>query len=99
MQASLHQHASTTKFNGLVDLLVNRVEVQNVPFLGRRPFQWPVKRAEGAILGAEVGVIDVAIDDVGDNALGMELAAQRISLHADADQIIGLKHLQRLLLR
>ena len=63
------------------------------------PFQRTIKRAEGAVLGAEVGVIDVAVDDVGDHAFGMQLAAHRVGFHADADQVVGLKHLQRLLFR
>ena len=97
MQPALHQHARAAQFDRLANLLVDRVEVENVAFLRRRPLQRPVKRAEGAVLGAEVGVVDVAVDDVGDHAFGMQLAAHRVRFHPDADQVIGLKHLQRLL--
>ena len=38
MQAALHQHAGAAELDGLANLLVNRVEVENVSFLGRRPF-------------------------------------------------------------
>ena len=48
------------------------------------------------MLGAEIGVIDVAVDDVGDHAFGMQLAAHRIGFHADADQVVGTEHLQGL---
>jgi hypothetical protein len=59
--------------------------------LARGPFKRPVKGAEGAVFRAEIGVIDVAIDDVGDHALGVKAAANRVCLHAKADQIVGLK--------
>ena len=98
MQAALHQHARAAKFDGLADLVVDRVEVEDVAFFRGRAFQRPVEGAEGAVLGAEVRVIDVAVDDVGDHALGMQLAAHRVGFHADADQVIGLEHLERLLL-
>ena len=97
MQSALHQHARSTEFDGLADLLVNRIEVEDVAFLRGRSLQRPVKRTKGAVLGAEVGVVNIAVDDVGDHAFRMQLAAHSIRFHADADQVVGLKHLQRLL--
>ena len=98
MQAALHQHSRTAKFHGLTDLVVNRVEVEDVAVFRGRPLQRAIEGAEGAVLGAKVRVIDVAVDDVGDHALGMQPTAHRVGFHADADQVIGGEHLERLLL-
>src|ERR1022692_4434707 len=64
MQAALHQYAGAAEFDGLANLFVDGVE----------------------------------IDDVSYGACGMKPAADRVGFHADADQVIGLEHLQRLLL-
>src|SRR5438445_2071327 len=89
MQAALHQHACAAKFDGFANLVVDRFEIEDVPLFSFGSLQWTIKRAERAVFGAEVRVINVAIDDVGDHALGMQIAAQGVGLHADADQIIG----------
>src|SRR6266566_2623808 len=96
MQAALHQHARAAKFDGFANLVVDRFEIEDVPLFGFGSFQWTIKRAECAVLGAEVRVINVAIDDVGDHALGMQLAAQGVGFHADADQVIGAKQIYSL---
>ena len=49
----------------------------------------PVEGAEAAILGAEIGVVDVAVDDVADHAVRVQLAADRVGRHADADEIVA----------
>ena len=38
MQAALHQHARAAEFDCLLDLFVDRVEIENVPFLAAGPF-------------------------------------------------------------
>jgi hypothetical protein len=85
MQASLHQHAGAAEFDGLADFFVDGVEIENVAFFGGGAFERAVEGAEGAVLGAEVGVINVAVDDVGDYALGVLGAADSVGFHADAD--------------
>src|SRR5580658_11086514 len=75
MQASLHQHAGASEFHGLANFLVDGVEVEDVAFRSRWPFQRTIKRTEGAIFRAEVGVINVAVDAVRHGAFGLELAA------------------------
>jgi hypothetical protein len=80
MESALHQHSGAAEFERLGDLLVDLFEIEDVAFLGSRVLyaslgQRPVKGAEGAVLGAEVGVVDIAIDDVGDYALGVEASA------------------------
>src|ERR1700722_149015 len=97
MQAALHEDAGTAKFDGLANLVVDCVEFEDVTFLCRGPLERAIKRAESAVFGAEIGVVNVAIDDVGDHALRVKLPANAISIHADADEVIGLEHLQSLL--
>src|SRR2546425_1189017 len=69
MQAALHEHAGAAEFDGLADLVVDRVEVEDVAFLRRGALQRAIESAEGAVLGAKVRVVNVAVDDVGDYAL------------------------------
>ena len=71
MQATLHQNACPPEFDGFADLVIDRVEIEDVAFLCLRAFQRPVERAKCAVFGAEVRVINVAVNDVGDDALGV----------------------------
>jgi hypothetical protein len=96
MQAALHQDSGASEFDGLADLFVDRIELEDVTFLRGGAFQRAVEGTEGAVLGAEVGVIDVAVDDVGDRALGMQLAADSVGFHADANQVIGVEQVEGL---
>ena len=73
--------------NGLGDLLVDLFEVEDVAFAGPGSFEGAVEGAEGAVLRAEVGVVDVAIDDVGDHALGVQAAAHGVGLKTQPDQV------------
>src|SRR6266700_6647521 len=98
MEAALHQHSGATELDGLTNLLVDRIEFEDVSFFRLRPFQWTVKRAKGAILRAEICVINVAIDNVSDHALGMQLAPDGISFHTDSDQIVRAVEVERLLM-
>src|SRR5712692_3731817 len=97
MQSALHQHAGAAQFDGFTNLVVNGVEIENVSFFSAWPFEWPIESAEGAILSAEIGVINIAVDNVRDHTFGMKLAARRIGFHADADEVIRLEHVERLL--
>ncbi len=78
MQTALHQHAGPAHLYGFANLVVNGVEIENVTLRRKLSLQRTIERAEAAILRAEIRVIDVAIDDVGDNAFRMELAANSI---------------------
>ncbi len=84
MQSTLHQHARPAQFDGLANLVVNGLEIEDVSLFSLRPLQWSIKSAEGAVLGAVVRVINIAVNDVRDHALRMEPATHRIGLHADA---------------
>src|SRR3569623_90011 len=94
MQAALHQHSRAAEVERFLDLLEDYFLRQNIPF---GMSHGPVECAEAAILRAEVGVVDVAVDDIGNDAFRMPLAPDGIRLHADSDQVIGAEELQRLL--
>src|SRR5262249_31162218 len=96
MQPALHQHAGAADLHGLANLLVDRVKVQHIALGASRTFDRRVEGAESAVLGAEIRVINVAVDDVGDHTFRMQLAAYGIRLHADPDQIVRAEHLQGL---
>src|SRR5438270_10326317 len=89
MQAALHQHAGASKLDGLSNLVVNRLEIENIAFFRLRPFQRAIKRAKRAIFCTEICVVDIAINDVGDHALGMQLAANRVGFNADPNEVVG----------
>src|SRR5437899_2331679 len=96
MQAALHQHARAAEFDRLANLVVDRFEIEDVSLFSFGSLQWTIERTESAVFGAEVRVINVAIDDVGDHALGMQFTAHGVSFHADADQVIGAKQIYSL---
>ncbi len=96
MQPTLHQHAGAAEFDSFADFLVDGIEIEDVPFFCLRPFQRTIKRAEGAVLGAEVRVINVTVDDVGGHSLGMETATDGVGFHADADEIVGVVEIEGL---
>ena len=56
-----------------------------------------IKGAEGAVLGAEIGVVDIAIDDVGDHALGVEAPTDGVSLKTQTDKVGRVEIIERLL--
>ena len=72
--------------------VVNSFEVEDVAFAGQLALQRTVKGAEGAVFSAEIGVVDIAVDDVGNDAIGMQLAAHRVGFHPDADEVVGVIH-------
>src|ERR1700733_9681796 len=74
VQAALHQDAGSAHFHCFGYLLINGLEVENVTFAGQLALKRPVKGAKAAIFGTEVCVIDIAVDNVGDYALRMQLA-------------------------
>src|ERR1700688_2078690 len=89
VQAALHKHASTAHFHGFGNFLVNRFEVENVTFAGELTFKRPIKCTKAAILGAKICIVDVAVTNVRNYALGMQLAPKRIGFHPQADEVIG----------
>src|SRR5712692_5772475 len=59
MQAALEQNSCSSQFQHLIDFFVNFLERQYVAVLCP---QGTVERAKGAVFGAEIRVIDVAVD-------------------------------------
>jgi hypothetical protein len=49
----------------------------------------PVEGAKATVFGAEICVIDVAIDNVRYHTFGMISLTEGVGSHADADQIVG----------
>ncbi len=96
MQAALHEDAGAAEFDGLANLFVDGVELEDVTFFRGRSFERAIKGAEGAVLGAEVSVIDVAVDDVGDRAFGVKLSAEGVGFHADADEVVRVEEVEGL---
>ena len=94
IQTALHQDPGAAQGDGLLDFFENRFMRQNVAVF--RP-HGAVEGAEGAILGAEIRVIDIAVDLVGNHARIGFLFAHLVRGHADADQIVGLQELEGLL--
>ena len=92
MQSALHQHAGAAQIERLLNLFEDRFLGKDVAFV--MPHR-PIEGAEAAIFRAEVRVVDVAIDDVGDDALGMPLAADGVGLHTDPYKIRGIEEIER----
>ena len=98
MEAALHQYARPAKLDGLMNLVVNSLEIEDVALFRFRSLEWTIEGTEGAVLSAVVCVVNFAVDDLGDDSVRMELTADRVSFHADANQVVGLEHIDCLLL-
>src|ERR1044071_9569582 len=90
MKSALHQNARAAKRNGLIYLLANFVNRADVSF---RVSRSAIKRAEGADDVADVRIVDIAINDVGDDAFRIKAFANLIGGKTDADEIVRLKKL------
>src|SRR5580693_8341296 len=75
VQAALEEDARAAEVDGLLDLVEDDFARENVAFLAAHG---TVEGAEAAVFGAEVGVVDVAIDDVRDNSVGVVFAADGV---------------------
>ena len=95
IDAALHQHARATEVHGLLNLGEDLLFRENVALLVTHR---PVEGAEAAVLGAEVRMVDVAVDDVARHALRVKLAADGVGFHADADQVVALQGVEGFLL-
>ena len=84
MQPALHQHAGTAEGDRFVDTFLNLLHRMNVRVRLSGP---PIECAEGAHDVANVGVIDVAVDDVRNNVAGIFTLTDLVSGEADADKI------------
>src|ERR1700722_11892790 len=87
MNAALHEHASAAHLDGFGDLLVDLFELEDVSLIRAGPLQRAIKGAERAVFGTEICVVDIAIDDVSDHALGMQAPAHGVRLEPQPDQV------------
>ncbi len=94
MQAALKKNAVAAEFQHLFDFLKNFVEAENVAVLCA---DGAVERAEGTVLGAEIGVVDVAINLVGGDTRIVLFQAELMRGHADTNEVIGFEHVESLL--
>ena len=77
---ALEQQLHAADGDRLVDLPKHLVEPEHVPF---RRSDRPIERAEVALRDADVRVVDVAVDDVGDDPLGMLAGADAVGQPAE----------------
>src|SRR5690348_16807078 len=96
MQPALHENPGAAQIYRLLNLVQNRLDRQDVAFLV--PHR-AVKRAEAAILGTKVRVIDVAVDDIADHTVRMKLTTHRVGFFADRKQIVASKQIDGLATR
>ena len=96
MQAALQQNSGAAKLQHLVDFFVDVLERQNVAVF--RP-ERAIERAERTILGAEIRIVDVAVDLVSRDTRVVLLQAHLVRFHADADEVVGFQHFERLAFR
>ena len=94
MQPPLEEDSGAPEREHFIDLGVNLFEGKDVTvFRAERA----VKGTEGAVFGAEVCVIDVAVDLVSDDPWIVFLQAQLVGGHTDGDQVVRLEHFEGLL--
>src|SRR5580704_15887558 len=87
MQTALHQDSGSAQVDGLLDLLKDHFLRMNVAF---GMTHGPIKSAKAAIFRAEICVINVAVDNIADDPVRMQLAADLISRHPDPNQIVAI---------
>ena len=91
--AALQQQLHAAERDRLVDLLEDLLEAEDVALAGA---DRPVERAEVAARDADVRVVDVAVDDVGDDAVRVLARADAVGQLAEQRQRRVVIQLQRL---
>ena len=85
MQSALHQNARAAQRNRLVNLRADFIDGADVSIRRTGP---AIECAEGADNVADICVVDVAIDDVGDDVVRMAAPANFISRCADPRDVV-----------
>src|SRR6185437_13181007 len=75
MQSALKKHASAAEIDRFLNLAEDRFARKNVAFLVA---ERTIEGAEAAILRAEIRVVDIAVNDVRDDTIGVVLAANGV---------------------
>src|SRR2546421_6671387 len=86
MQPALHQHAGTAEGDGLVYSSTDLVHRMNVCVRLAGP---SIKSTKGADDVADIGVVDVAIDDIGDDLRIILSLPDLVCSDADSGDIPG----------
>src|SRR5882672_321219 len=85
MQAALHQNAGAAECDRFIDLLADFLQCPDISV--RRT--WPaIESAEGANYIANIRVIDIAVDYVGDDVVRMSLLANFVGGRADPGNVV-----------
>ncbi len=95
VQAALQQDARAAQFKHFFNFFVDGFKRKQIAFLRA---ERAIECAERAVFGAEIRVVDVAIDLISRHARVRFLAAHLHRGHADTDQVIGAKQVERFLL-
>src|SRR5437660_11145082 len=88
MQPALHQHARAAERNRLVNLRANLVDRAHVGVGRARP---AIERAESTHDIADVRIVNVSIDDVGNYVIRMTSLPHFVGRGADASYVVGLE--------
>ena len=85
MQPALHQNARAAQRDRLVNLFANFIERAHISVRRAGP---AIEGAERADDVADVRVVDVAVDDVGDDVVGMLALANLVRGRADFRDVV-----------
>ena len=80
---ALNQDLHATKRLCLLDLIADLFEGEGIPF---PVFRTTVEGAESTVRYTDVRVVDIAVDDISDNAVGMLRLTHAIGFHAEFEQ-------------
>src|SRR3954447_18650331 len=94
VETALHQNARASQADSLLDLGKYELTRENVSFFVA---ERTIEGAEAAVLSAKIRVVYIAIDNVADDAVRVDLLPDCVRRHADSDQVIALKHVYGLL--
>ena len=68
MESALHEDTCATQFLGFEDFILDRLVIEDV---GLGMFEIAVESTELASCDTDIGIINIAIDDIGDNGFGV----------------------------
>src|SRR5688572_22307820 len=94
MNAALHQDTGATESDRFFDLFVDHMIRKNVSL---RVALYPVERTERAKLLADIGVVDVAIDDIADDIIRMPADSDAVSRFSQIEQVRVFEEQDRLI--
>ena len=87
-KSALHQDAGAAERNRFINLVADFVERADVSVRRARP---AVESTEGTNYVADIRVVDIAVDDVGDDVVGVSSLANFVGGRADASDIVRFK--------